>query len=109
MDFGNAALLSFAAFLVANFLKAWAKKFGWTMDDAETLTIVILAGIFATILVSHSAWGHKQVVSGISLDTMNWWSQLLVGLAVGGLANLGHFGITRGIANIGQNQTSPPQ
>jgi hypothetical protein len=104
MDVGNAALLVFVAFAITQFVK---QLIPGTADPRIVQAAALLVGIGATVLVGHSDWGHKQVIDGIPLDTMNGASQLLVGLAIGSGATALHQTL-RAVSNVGQNQPPTP-
>lgn len=98
MDFGSAILLTAVVFLIVELV---ARIFP-AMTGREKNIAALGAGELTAFLVAHSSWAHKQVVSGIALDTMGWVSLVLVGLSLAGLAIVGKQ-VLNSVSNIGEN------
>jgi hypothetical protein len=68
----------------------------------------LVVGIAAVLLVSASNFSSDEVVLNRSLDSLNFWSQLVVGILLAGIAA----GIWEGytaVKNVGHNYTQPPE
>lgn len=106
MDFASAALLSFAVFVVTGTVKRIVPSLtGWALN-----LLVAVIGVGVTFLVAFSDYGKTQIVGKIPMNDMNIASLILVGLIVGGGANVIHqvVGSTGAIANIGANKGDVP-
>src|SRR5262245_43144881 len=74
--------------------------------DRLTVVIVLVVSIVAVLLVAASDFGSTQVILSRSLDKMNFWSQLVVGVLLAGLGS-GGWEALRAVKNIGDNQSAP--
>jgi len=59
--------------------------------------------VVVVLLVAASDFAHQQVVLDRSLDTLNFWSQLVVAILLAGLASVAWEGL-RAVKNVGSNQ-----
>lgn len=107
MDFGQAALLIAAVYAITEFAKkVLPDKLAANSKIVQGVSMAIAIGM--VFLVATSVWANEQLIGGKPLDALDGWSKLLVGLLIGGGANLAHtlFGKDGTIRNIGENQ--PP-
>jgi hypothetical protein len=100
MDLGSAAILG--AVVVGLVALARSLIFGVNRDRIIAGTCLAI-GIGATWLVGASDFASEQVVLDKPLDQLNFWSQMLVGVLVAGVASAGWQGY-KAIANVGENQ-----
>jgi cell division protein FtsW (lipid II flippase) len=79
-----------------------------TNRDRIVAGLTIVIAVVAVLLVAASDFGHTQVVLDVPLDSMNFWSQLVVAVILAGLGS----GVWQGLAavkNVGQNQVAAAQ
>lgn len=97
MDIGSAVVLG----LVIMGLVTLARSliYGSKQDRVIAITCLVL-GIVAVLLVGASDFAHENVVLDRPLDTLNFWSQLVVGLLLGGVASAAWTGV-KAVSRIG--------
>ena len=99
-DIGSAIVLGLVLTGLISLVRNLA--FG-TMHDRLVVICCLVVSIIAVLLVAASDFAHENVVLDRSLDTLNFWSQMVVALLLSGLAS----GIWQGfeaVKNVGQNQ-----
>lgn len=72
--------------------------------NADRLKVVIclVVSVVAVLLVAASDFAHEQVVLDRALDTLNFWSQMVVALLLAGIASASWQGV-KAVRSIGQN------
>lgn len=94
--------------LVVVGLVSWARTMIEGPNKSRLISgVCLVVGVVAVLLVGASDWSHEQVVLNKSLDSLNFWSQLLLGVLVGGFAS-GSWETLRAVKNIGDNQSEVP-
>ena len=78
-DFIPSVAMTALIITIVNFLR-YAR--GRDLDGVTTIGVVWLAGVVTTMLAAQSDFAGGLEYGGLSLATMNIWSQLLVGLSV---------------------------
>lgn len=103
-DIGSAVVLG----LVLTGLVVLARSliYGTTTDRVVAL-VCLAVSVVAVQLVAASDFASEQVVLDRALNSMNFWSQLVVALLLSGIAATVWQGI-KAVRNIGQNQDAPP-
>jgi hypothetical protein len=100
MDLSSAVIVG----LVVIGLVALARSLIYgTMQDRVVAVVCLVLGVGTVWLVGASDFASEQVILNKPLDSMNFWSQLLVGILVGGIASAGWQGY-KSVRNVGQNQ-----
>ena len=69
---------------VINFVKYISAR---DKNGIVTQVAVWLAGVLAVVLFAHTAFADTVPVGGVSLDQVNVWTQIFVGLTIGGVAS----------------------
>lgn len=104
LDLGSAAVVG----LVVLGLVALARSLIYgTNQDRVIAGVSLVVGIGAVLLVGASDFAHEQVLLDRPLDTLNGWSQVLLGVLVGGVASAGWQGV-KAIRNVGENDNTVP-
>lgn len=76
-------------------------------DRVKVVACLVVAFI-AVVLVAASDFANEQVVLNRKLDSLNFWSQMVIVLLVAGVASaVWNIGV-KAISNIGQNQPKYP-
>jgi Flp pilus assembly pilin Flp len=100
MDFGQAALLVGATYGLTKWVTALFPKIPSQLKPPLAM-IIAIGSVF---LVGETVWSNDQVIQGHSLEGLDSWSKLFVGILLG----LGAVVLDTGfktLRNIGQNDT----
>ena len=76
------AVATFAALLITkviDFLKMLTNQ-AWS--SAATQLSSWVAGVFVVVLVAHTSFGVSLAIAGVTLHSLNGWTQVLLGLMV---------------------------
>jgi hypothetical protein len=87
MDAFSWAALAALVVSAVNYV-TYVKAKAW--DPVVKQTAAYVGGVVATIVAAHSDFGATLPVAERALDTLNGASQVLVGLALGGVAIFGN-------------------
>jgi hypothetical protein len=60
------------------------------VNGVSTQLVSWAAGVGVFLLAAHTAWAPQLLVGGISLDRLNVWSLVFVGLTAGSASSLVH-------------------
>jgi hypothetical protein len=58
-----------------------------TKDDRIKVLVCLVVSVVAVLLVAASDFAHEQVVLDRSLDSLNFWSQMVIALLLAGIAS----------------------
>lgn len=106
MDLGSAVVVG----LVLTGLVALARSLieGPTNKDRLTVVVCLALGIGTVLLVGASDFASEQVLLDKPLDTLNVWSQILLGVLLAGVAST-LWQAVKAVSNVGENQPKTPQ
>lgn len=100
LDIGSAVVLG----LVLTGLVSLAKTvLEGPPKDRRTVLVCLAVSIVTVQLVAASDFAGEQVVLDRPLNSMNFWSQLVVSLLLVGLASFAWQGV-KAVRNVGENQ-----
>jgi hypothetical protein len=83
------------------------KKIVPNLPSWATPLVAMAIGVASVFLVGETDWADQQIVSDLTLDSLNGWSKLVAGIMLGGGAGLATETL-RAVGNVGENTSKPP-